>query len=83
MRVVFVRLAFRQFQKFNWTTRKQIDQKLNFYLAQPNPLHFADKLRDSRLGSFRFRVGDYRILFDIQDDVITILKIGHRKDVYK
>lgn len=83
MRVVFTQLAFRQFQKLSWTTQKQIDQKLVFYLAQQNPLHFADKLKDSRLGSFRFRVGDYRMLFDIQDDTIIILKVGHRRDVYK
>ena len=31
---------------------------------------------------FRLRVGDYRILFEIKDDIITILKIGHRKNIY-
>ncbi len=33
--------------------------------------------------SFRLRVGDYRIIFDIIRDTIIILKIGHRKNVYK
>ena len=32
---------------------------------------------------FRLRVGDYRILFDMHQDVIKILKVGHRKNVYK
>ncbi len=34
--------------------------------------------------SYRIRVGNYRIIYDIEDDVliITIIKIGHRKDVY-
>ena len=33
----------------------------------------------------KIRVGDYRIVYEIQDDVLIILviKIGHRKDVYK
>lgn len=33
----------------------------------------------------KVRVGDYRIIYEIQDDilVILILKIGHRRDVYK
>jgi mRNA interferase RelE/StbE len=34
---------------------------------------------------FRIRVGDYRIIYEIEDRriIITILKIGHRKDVYR
>ncbi|MDA8136739.1 MAG: type II toxin-antitoxin system RelE/ParE family toxin [Desulfobacteraceae bacterium] len=33
----------------------------------------------------RVRTGDYRIIYEIQDDrlIILIVKIGHRKDVYK
>ena len=33
--------------------------------------------------AFRLRVGDYRIIFDIERDKIIILKLGHRKNVYK
>lgn len=32
---------------------------------------------------FRLRVGDYRVIFSIEGDLITILKIGHRKNVYE
>jgi mRNA interferase RelE/StbE len=34
---------------------------------------------------FRLRVGDYRVIFDIQNDMlrILVLKVGHRKNVYK
>lgn len=33
----------------------------------------------------RIRVGDYRIIYEIQNDVLVILviKIGHRKDIYR
>ena len=36
-------------------------------------------------GTYKIRVGDYRILYDIQDDELTVLvvKLGHRSDVYK
>lgn len=33
--------------------------------------------------SFRLRVGDYRIIFDIIRDTIIVLKIGHRKNIYE
>ena len=32
--------------------------------------------------SFRLRVGDYRVIFEIAKDVIFILKVGHRKNIY-
>ena len=32
--------------------------------------------------SYRLRMGDYRILFDIEGDVMVIRRIGNRKDVY-
>jgi len=83
MRLIFTRSAFRQFQKLGRFIQKRIDEKLRFYLSQPNPLWFAEPLRDSRFGNWRFRIGDYRVLFDVEDDEIIVLKVGHRKDVYK
>jgi mRNA interferase RelE/StbE len=32
--------------------------------------------------SFRLRVGDYRVIFDIIRDAIIVLKVGHRKSIY-
>lgn len=36
-------------------------------------------------GEFRIRVGDYRIVYDIQDDelLVLVLKVGHRREVYR
>ncbi|WP_293445030.1 type II toxin-antitoxin system RelE/ParE family toxin [Persephonella sp.] len=41
-------------------------------------------LKSHSLVDYRLRVGDYRILFDVdwQNKIIYILKIGHRKDIY-
>ena len=33
--------------------------------------------------SFRLRVGDYRVIFDIIRDTIIVLKVGHRKNIYE
>ena len=42
-------------------------------------------LVSNRSGEWRYRIGDYRLISDIQDDkvVILILEIGHRRDIYK
>jgi mRNA interferase RelE/StbE len=40
-------------------------------------LRYAEKLTDPKLGTFRFRIGDYRIIFDIEDNEIVVVRIGH------
>jgi len=39
----------------------------------------------SRVAQFRLRVGDYRVLYDVydHDQTVLILRIGHRKDIYR
>jgi mRNA interferase RelE/StbE len=39
------------------------------------------RLREAEAG-YRLRMGDYRILFDVANDVIIIRRIGNRKDIY-
>ncbi len=41
-------------------------------------------LTANRKGQWRYRVGDYRIITEIQDNkvIVLILEVGHRKDIY-
>lgn len=50
-----------------------------------NPRHFGEALKGDKTGLWRYRVGDYRIICDIQEEVLTILAlaIGHRHKIYK
>ncbi len=48
-----------------------------------DPFKYGEPLKRSRKGYRKMRVGDYRTIFRIQSKEIFILKIGHRKDVYK
>ncbi len=59
--------------------KKSIEQKL-----MTNPIEFGKPLQYSLKGLRRLRVGDYRIVFKIEEHkkVVLILKIGHRKEVY-
>lgn len=79
----FKNRAAREIDKLPAQIRKRILEKLKFFSNQENPLRFADKIKDNRFGEYRFRIGDYRILFDVEDHKITILKVGHRKNIYK
>jgi len=80
-KVLFTDRAKKDLFQLQSDTAKQIKQRLKYF--SENPLNYAKKLKETTLGTFRFRVGDYRIIFDLVEDKIIILRIGHRKDIYK
>ncbi len=83
LRIEFKEKAAKELDKLPPHIKKRILEKLKFYSLQKSPFAFAQKLTDFRFGQYQFRIGDYRILFDVQDDSVIILKLGHRKEVYK
>ncbi len=50
-----------------------------------NPRHFGEPLKANKAGLWRYRVGDFRIICEIQDKrlVVLAIAIGHRREVYK
>ncbi len=65
----------------------RITKKLRFFISSESPLQYAKPLTNTEVAEYRFRVGDYRILFDADKQgnitILTVLTIQHRKDVYK
>ncbi|OGH66650.1 MAG: hypothetical protein A3B90_01115 [Candidatus Magasanikbacteria bacterium RIFCSPHIGHO2_02_FULL_41_13] len=79
--------ALKDLEQLDKKMTKRILDKLDWFVAQVQPLSFAKKLKNSDLGTYRFRVGDYRILFDIEENtskvsILMILRIKHRKEAY-
>ena len=60
------------------TIKRAIEQRLLV-----DPLTYGQPLRQSLKGYRKLRVGDYRVIYKIQQDEIIVLKIGHRKEVYE
>ena len=50
-----------------------------------NPFQHGKPLTADKKGLWRYRVGDYRLICDVQQDkvIIIIVEIGHRRDIYK
>ena len=61
---------------------KKILNSINQLIENPRPIN-SKKLSASE--RYRIRVGDYRILYEIKDQILIvyIIKIAHRKDVYR
>jgi len=78
----FTDQALKDVQKLPLTVQKRIISKLDFFTKSKNPMRFASRLINTDAGQYRFRVGDYRIIFDLENAVIVVLTIGHRKDIY-
>jgi mRNA interferase RelE/StbE len=81
-KIVITRRALKDLEKIDKKTKNFIGKKIKEY-TQEDPLRHARKLVDPKIGTYRFRIGDYRVIFDIEDDTIVILRIGHRREIYK
>lgn len=81
--IVFTNEALKDLDKFDQTTIKRIIKKLKWLAKQENPLNFAKHLKYEAIGQYRFRIGNYRVIFDNKKDKIIILRIGHRSNIYK
>lgn len=61
--------------------------KVEFFTKQKNPMQYAKKLKAPFVDLYRFRIGVYRVIFQVNNKgnvtIFNILEICHRKDVYK
>ena len=66
----------RQFKKLDKFTQKKI---------KSYPRSRGKMLQANRSGQWRYRIGDYRVIVNIQDEklIILALEIGHRREIYK
>ena len=47
------------------------------------PLTHSKKLSSQKIGQWRFRVGNYRIRFDIGGNTLYFYRVRHRKEIYR
>ena len=79
-KIKFEKRAFQELDKLDQIISRRIlknikELKKNF--------HTKDVKRLKAQDIYRLRVGNYRVLFYIENDLIRILKVGHRKNIYK
>ena len=76
----------REFKKLDRYTQRILKAWIEKHLVGcENPRAVGKSLTANRKGIWRYRIGDYRLLCDIQEErlVILALTIGHRREVYK
>lgn len=80
-RLVYTHRAIKDLDSLDASVKQRIGKTLQRY--EQHPLSYAEPLKQSELGSYRFRIGDYRVVFDLEGDQIVVLRVGHRRDIYK
>ena len=84
--VVYSERALKELKKLDKHTAKLILAWIEKNLIGcTNPRAHGKGLTANRSGQWRYRIGDYRLLAEIQDDklIILALAVGHRREVYE
>jgi mRNA interferase RelE/StbE len=85
--IEFLREAEKDLEKLDFQVGKRIVKFLYDKVAcLDDPRTLGEPLRGPELGRYwRYRVGDYRIVTSIQDEILTVLvvRVGHRRLVYR
>jgi len=81
-RVDYSPRAFRDLRSLPRTIQERIRAKVD--QLSPNP-RVPGYTKLSGQSAYRVRVGDYRIIYEIHDAVLTVLvvRVGHRREVYE
>lgn len=82
-RVEFTSSAAREVKKLPRPARERVLVAIETLAANPRPSGSTKLVGEGT--AWRLRVGDYRIIYDVLDDVLTvvIVRTGHRRDVYR
>jgi mRNA interferase RelE/StbE len=83
-RIEFRPAAARQFRKLPRQAQRRIDAALRLLQDSPRPPK-AEALKGALRGYLRIRTGDYRVVYCVEDDrlVICVVRVAHRRDVYR
>jgi len=81
-RVEVAAAAVRQLRKLDRAAQRRVQGAIELLAAEPRP-NGAKKLVGGD-GEWRVRTGDYRIVYEIHDNVLLVLvvAVGHRREIY-
>lgn len=81
--LVINRSASKEIRNLSASARQRVLAAIEALAYDPRP-RGCKKLRGTE-NDYRVRIGNYRVIYQIQDQVVTVivLKVGHRRDIYE
>lgn len=82
-RIVVAPPAARELRKLDTQARRRVQAAIELLSTEPRPAG-AKKLAGGA-GEWRVRTGEYRIVYEIHDQVLVVLvvAVGHRREIYR
>lgn len=80
-RLVYTARAVKDINRLDVVAKKRLKKALEKLAL--SPLDYSTKLINSQIGEYRDRVGNYRVIFDLVDEEIVVLRVGHRREIYR
>jgi mRNA interferase RelE/StbE len=84
-RIEFVKSAEKEFARLPGRIRSKVTEALSLLAQNPYSELLNVKKLKGAAEVFRFRIGDYRVLYEVRNKslVVVVIKIGNRRDVYR
>ena len=75
--------AARQLRKFDPQARRRVQAAIELLATEPRPPAATQLVGGA--GEWRVRTGDYRIVYEIEDErlLVLVLSAGHRREIYQ
>ncbi|MCE8163448.1 MAG: type II toxin-antitoxin system RelE/ParE family toxin [Candidatus Moeniiplasma glomeromycotorum] len=82
-RVVWTKSAQKGLKKLDFSISEKLVYKVENYLTK-NPWKFGKPLVGGYKGCYRYRMGDFRMIYQVKEKelIILVLRAGHRKEIY-
>lgn len=84
-KVEYLPKVYKTLEKLDRFTRRIIIEWIEKNLVDTeDPRKYGKPLAADRVGQWRYRIGDYRVIAKIEDDklIILVIAIGHRREIY-
>ncbi len=83
-RIRIIQAATRDLERLDKPFARRITQRINWLAANLDDIR-PESLTGDLAGFYKFRVGDYRIVYEIfyDENIIVIHQVGHRKEIYR
>ena len=83
--IEYTETAHKNFRALGGQTARRIKKYLDERIAtEENPRRFGESLKSNLSGLWKYRIGDFRVIAEIQEErvVVLIVRIGHRSKIY-
>ena len=84
-KIEFEKNAKKEIKKIDRQAQRVILRFLREKIAtNENPRRFGGPLTRNLIGFWKYRIGDYRLICDIQEEkvIVLVLRVGHRRKIY-